>query len=192
MAVLKKVSDTIFYRGHSDIYYVMQPSITRKNILPMERGNMLKEIISRNPVITLSRVLGMLFIVTCHIIKYYTFIPMHESLGQFFNCGVDLFLFISGYLYGGKVVNRFGKWYFKRYLTVSFFHHQSFSYIQSDLTLRFLYEDAHSESHLTSKPTHAHGFASRTISKTHSHSTLVINLFLLAYLLLLDLGMIIP
>ena len=80
---------------------------------------MSEEIITRNPVITLSRVLGMLFIVTCHIIKYYTFIPMHESLGQFFNCGVDLFLFISGYLYGGKVVNRFGKWYFKRYLTVS-------------------------------------------------------------------------
>ena len=79
----------------------------------------MKEKITRNPVITLSRVLGMLFIVTCHIIKYYTFIPMHESLGQFFNCGVDLFLFISGYLYGGKVVNRFGKWYFKRYLTVS-------------------------------------------------------------------------
>ena len=61
----------------------------------------------------------MLFIVTCHIIMYYTFIPMHESLGQFFNCGVDLFLFISGYLYGGKVVNGFGEWYFKRFLTVS-------------------------------------------------------------------------
>lgn len=80
---------------------------------------MSKEIITRNSVITLSRVLGMLFIVICHIIKYYTFIHMHESLGQFFNCGVDLFLFISGYLYGGKIVTGFGKWYFKRYLTVS-------------------------------------------------------------------------
>ena len=45
----------------------------------------------RNPVITLSRVLGMFFIVLCHIIKYYSFIPMHESLGFFFKCGVDLF-----------------------------------------------------------------------------------------------------
>lgn len=31
---------------------------------------MSEEIITRNPVITLSRVLGMIFIVTCHIIKY--------------------------------------------------------------------------------------------------------------------------
>ena len=73
----------------------------------------------RNPVITLSRILGMVFIVLCHIIKYYSFIPMHESLGQFFNCGVDLFIFISGYLYGGKVINNFGRWYWKRIVTVA-------------------------------------------------------------------------
>ena len=90
------------------------------NLLKVKGENLTSfKISTRNPVITLSRVLGMLFIVICHIIKYYPFIPMHESLGQFFNCGVDLFLFISGYLYGGKVVNGFGKWYFKRYLTVS-------------------------------------------------------------------------
>ena len=44
---------------------------------------------------------------------------MHESLGQFFNCGVDLFLFISGYLYGGKVIKYFRKWYCKRVITVA-------------------------------------------------------------------------
>ena len=44
---------------------------------------------------------------------------MHESLGQFFNCGVPIFLFISGYLYGGKEMNGFGKWYIKRLLTVA-------------------------------------------------------------------------
>ena len=44
---------------------------------------------------------------------------MHESLGQFFNCGVDLFIFISGYLYGGKVINNFGRWYLKRIVTVA-------------------------------------------------------------------------
>jgi len=44
---------------------------------------------------------------------------MHESLGQFFNCGVDLFIFISGYLYGGKVIKNFGRWYLKRIVTVA-------------------------------------------------------------------------
>ena len=73
----------------------------------------------RNPSITLSRILGMIFIVLCHIIQYYSFIPMSESLGQFFNCGVYIFLFISGYLYGGKLIQNFRKWYLKRFFVVS-------------------------------------------------------------------------
>lgn len=73
----------------------------------------------RNPAITLSRILGMIFIVLCHIIQYYSFIPMSESLGQFFNCGVYIFLFITGYLYGGKLIQNFRKWYLKRFLVVS-------------------------------------------------------------------------
>ena len=73
----------------------------------------------RNPVIVISRVIGMMFIVICHIIKYYSFIPGSESLGMFFNCGVDMFIFISGYLYGTKIINGFKKWYAKRALTVS-------------------------------------------------------------------------
>ena len=73
----------------------------------------------RNPSISFSRILGMFFIVLCHIIKYYSFIPMSESLGQFFNCGVYIFLFISGYLYGGKLIQNFRKWYLKRFLVVS-------------------------------------------------------------------------
>lgn len=56
----------------------------------------------KNPVISLSRVIGMLFILICHTIKYYSFIPGHGILGNFFNCGVYIFLIISGYLYGGK------------------------------------------------------------------------------------------
>ena len=74
----------------------------------------------RNPAISFSRILGMFFIILCHIIQYYSFIPMSESLGQFFNCGVYIFLFISGYLYGGKIIQNFQKWYLKRFLIVSF------------------------------------------------------------------------
>lgn len=78
----------------------------------------MKERVQRNPVIVLSRVLGMIFIVLCHIIKFYSFVPGHESLGVFFNCGVLLFLFISGYLYGGKTIRNFKNWFLKRVCTV--------------------------------------------------------------------------
>lgn len=68
----------------------------------------------RNTAISISRIVGMFFIVICHIIEYYTFIPMSGSLAQFFNCGVHLFIFISGYLYGGKIIQNFKKWYLQR------------------------------------------------------------------------------
>lgn len=74
---------------------------------------------NRNSAISICRITGMTFIVLCHIILYYTFIPMHQSLGQFLNCGVILFLFISGYLYGGKTINDFKKWYFKRIVSIA-------------------------------------------------------------------------
>ncbi len=51
--------------------------------------------------------------------KYYPFIPGHEILGEFFSCGVQLFIFISGYLYGGKVIEDFNSWYLKRIIKVS-------------------------------------------------------------------------
>jgi peptidoglycan/LPS O-acetylase OafA/YrhL len=73
----------------------------------------------KNPAISLSRVTGMIMIVLCHIIKYYTFVPGHQILGEFFNCGVQLFIFISGYLYGGKIINSFRQWFKARFLTVS-------------------------------------------------------------------------
>lgn len=75
--------------------------------------------IHKNNSISLSRVTGMFFIVLCHIIGFYNFIPGHEILGQFLNCGVSLFLFISGYLYGNKHIENFKKWYAKRLLKIS-------------------------------------------------------------------------
>lgn len=67
----------------------------------------------------MSRIVGMIFIVICHIINYYTMIPGYTILGHFFNSGVPLFLFISGYLYGGKTIKKFGPWYARRIKTVA-------------------------------------------------------------------------
>lgn len=96
-----------------------------RNCIYLEREDylvvMMKEntISKRNSAISLSRVTGMVFIVLCHTIGYYEFVPGNSFLGQFFNCGVYLFLFISGYLYGGKQIDCFHVWYLKRFLTVS-------------------------------------------------------------------------
>ncbi len=74
---------------------------------------------TKKTYISLARILGMFIIVLCHIVPLYDFIPANIALGQFFGCGVQLFIFISGYLYGNKIVNDFKKWYFTRFLTVS-------------------------------------------------------------------------
>ena len=37
----------------------------------------------RNTAITLSRITGMIFIVLCHIVEYFWFVPGHEVLGHF-------------------------------------------------------------------------------------------------------------
>lgn len=73
----------------------------------------------KNYAISLSRVLGMVFIVLCHIVRYYSFIPGHSILGQFFNCAVYLFIFVSGYLYGTKNISDFKNWFAKRWIVVS-------------------------------------------------------------------------
>ena len=51
------------------------------------------------------RVFSTVLIVLCHIVRYYTFIPGSGSINQFLNIGVQIFLLISGYLYGAKHVN---------------------------------------------------------------------------------------
>ena len=57
---------------------------------------------SKDLSIISNRVVATVFILLCHIIKYYTFIPAHNILGQLFNVGVHIFIIISGFLYGKK------------------------------------------------------------------------------------------
>lgn len=74
---------------------------------------------NKNAAISLSRILGMFLIVLCHIIRYYDFIPGSAHLNTIFGCGVELFVFISGLLYGTKVIENFKLWYFQRFIRVA-------------------------------------------------------------------------
>ena len=64
----------------------------------------------RNYCISILRVLGMLFIILCHIASWLDI----AFLEQFFNYGVYIFLFISGFLYANKEINNHSKWFLTR------------------------------------------------------------------------------
>jgi peptidoglycan/LPS O-acetylase OafA/YrhL len=68
----------------------------------------------KNNSIQIARIVAMIFIVLCHIVKYYTFIPGSQWLNVVLNVGVYMFLIISGYLYGQKNVDNFRIWIGKR------------------------------------------------------------------------------
>ena len=68
---------------------------------------------NKNFAIQIIRVLAMLFIVICHLCNE-SKNSMISSLGQFFNIGVFIFIFISGFLYGNKNIDNNSKWLFNR------------------------------------------------------------------------------
>lgn len=72
----------------------------------------------KNIGLSYCRVVATLFIVVCHIIKYYTAIPFSQYMAQFFNVGVEMFIILSGYLYGGKKITDYKKFYLHRYLKI--------------------------------------------------------------------------
>ena len=57
---------------------------------------------NKDKSISVCRAISTLFILICHTIQYYTFIPGSAFLGQFFNVGVYVFIIISGFLYGKR------------------------------------------------------------------------------------------
>lgn len=68
----------------------------------------------RSHSITCLRVLSMILIVLCHSISYYTFIPWSAHLNQFLSVGVQVFLLISGYLYGRGTITNYRQWIYGR------------------------------------------------------------------------------
>lgn len=63
----------------------------------------------RNSAISLIRMLSMLMIISCHIMQYYDL-----ELAWWFNVGVQIFLCISGFLYGQKNIDSVTDFYNKR------------------------------------------------------------------------------
>lgn len=68
---------------------------------------------SRDAAISIIRVLGFLFIITCHIMQWYDC-----ELAWWFNVGVQMFLCISGYLYGRKTIDDELSFYKKQYIKI--------------------------------------------------------------------------
>ena len=64
---------------------------------------------SKNAILLYIRVVAMLFIVSCHLLDAFK-IPFAHIL----NIGVQIFLVLSGYLYGSKVITDFKDLFYKR------------------------------------------------------------------------------
>ena len=80
-----------------------------------EKQNQKKiELQDYNYGVAVLRVTAMFFILICHIIRYYDFIPKSENLGQFFNIGVQIFFVISGILYGNRDIANCQLWTWHR------------------------------------------------------------------------------
>ena len=67
-----------------------------------------------NNTITLSRVLGMFLILACHAVRWMGM----EALGQILCVGVPVFFFMSGYLYGNKVIENKKQFLIKRFYRI--------------------------------------------------------------------------
>lgn len=83
---------------------------------------MTEESSKKNVAIMYIRTMAMLFIFTDHAVAY-TDIPLKSIIIQITNSGNLIFLFISGFLYGGKTINNFKIWINKRIvkLWISYF-----------------------------------------------------------------------
>ena len=68
---------------------------------------------NRNVAIMCIRIVAMLFIFIDHAVAY-TDIPLKGIIIQITNSGVLIFLFISGFLYGGKSIGNFKEWIKRR------------------------------------------------------------------------------
>lgn len=68
-------------------------------------------------VIQITRIVAMFMIIVCHLVQEFDnkYIQMTS---QFFNVGVFIFIFISGYLYGAKQIENPKKWLFNRFIKI--------------------------------------------------------------------------
>lgn len=67
-----------------------------------------------NVAVSVSRVLAMFMIIICHIGSA----TGNSAIGQLFQTGVQVFLFISGYLYSNKDINNTNRWLWGRFVKI--------------------------------------------------------------------------
>lgn len=72
-------------------------------------GDLKKSASERNSSISLIRAIALVFIITCHILQ-----KLDSELAWWFNVGVQMFLCISGYLYGQKEVGEVTSFFSRR------------------------------------------------------------------------------
>lgn len=63
------------------------------------------------------RVVATIFILLCHLVQHSTN-SLLVFTGQFFNVGVSIFFFLSGFLYGNKDISDTKKWFLKRFVKI--------------------------------------------------------------------------
>ena len=63
--------------------------------------------------ISMIRCIAMCMIVSCHFLQ-----GMGNELAYWMNLGVQIFLCMSGYLYGGKTIEQTSRWYLKQYIKI--------------------------------------------------------------------------
>ena len=68
---------------------------------------------TRNPAISFTRLISMLLIITCHIMQY-----CNMELAYWFNIGVQIFLCVSGYLYGDRQIKNVKDFYYRRFIKI--------------------------------------------------------------------------
>lgn len=68
-----------------------------------------------NYTISIFRIIAIIFVVTCHIGTELN----NGLIAQFFDSGVQFFLFISGYLYGRKSIDNASQWIKGRYIRIT-------------------------------------------------------------------------
>lgn len=74
---------------------------------------MIPEIHGKNYAISLVRCLAMISVITCHVLQYY-----NNSLATWANVGVQIFLFMSGYLYGRQDIVEIVPFYKRTFLKI--------------------------------------------------------------------------
>ena len=63
--------------------------------------------------ISFVRCISMIFIILCHVFQYFD-----KEIAWWLNVGVQLFLFISGWLYSNKKIDNYKKFYLKEFIKI--------------------------------------------------------------------------